>query len=163
MPTKVINYNLTEPRRALQPKGTQWFPWIGHFVVQAISLGPRRRPIEFLTSSHPFMRLSKISNSQIHKVKKWKNLSHFRHISIVRRDLFLFPSGNFYKKNQPSVLSIYIVFLDLPNKEQTNKKVFTTQKSAKEIPEIHWIKLTGSIRYLIRKKVKEENAGLISW
>ena len=41
---------LTEPRRALQPQGTQWFPRIGLFVVQAISLGPYRWPIEFLTS-----------------------------------------------------------------------------------------------------------------
>ena len=31
---------LTEPRWALQPQGTQWFPQIGLFVVQAISLGP---------------------------------------------------------------------------------------------------------------------------
>ena len=61
---------LTEPRRALQPKGTQWFPRIGLFVVRAISLGPCRRPIEFLTSSHPCRRLSKIPNSQFHKVKK---------------------------------------------------------------------------------------------
>ena len=29
---------LTEPRRALQPKGTQWFPQIGLFVVQAKDL-----------------------------------------------------------------------------------------------------------------------------
>ena len=29
-------FALTEPRRALQPKGTQRFPWIGLFVVQAI-------------------------------------------------------------------------------------------------------------------------------
>ena len=69
---------LTEPRRALQPKGTQWFPWIGLFVVHAISLGPCRRPIEFLTSSHPCGCLSKIPNGQIHKVEKWKFLSHFR-------------------------------------------------------------------------------------
>ena len=51
-------------------KGTQSFPRIGLFVVQAISLGLCRRPIEFLTSSHPCRRLSKIPNSQIHKVKK---------------------------------------------------------------------------------------------
>ena len=31
---------LTEPRRALQPKGTQWFLRIELFLVQAISLGP---------------------------------------------------------------------------------------------------------------------------
>ena len=48
---KVLFTYLTTPRRALQPKGTQWFPRIGLFVVQAISLGPCRRPIEFLTSS----------------------------------------------------------------------------------------------------------------
>ena len=64
-------FTLTEPRRALQPKGTQWFPRIGLFVVQAISLGPCRRPIEFLTSLHPCGRLSRIQNSQIHKVEKW--------------------------------------------------------------------------------------------
>ena len=75
---------LTEPRRALQPKGTQWFPRIGHFVVQAISLGPCRRLIEFLTSSYPFGRLSKIPNSQIHKVKKWKIL-----INFWRKDFFV--------------------------------------------------------------------------
>ena len=28
---------LTETRRALQPKGTQWFPWIGLFVVKVKS------------------------------------------------------------------------------------------------------------------------------
>ena len=43
-------WRLTEPRWALQPQGTQWFPRIGLFVVQAISLGPYRWPIEFLTS-----------------------------------------------------------------------------------------------------------------
>ena len=68
---------LTEPRRALQPKGTQWFPWIGLFVIQANSLVPCRRLIEFLTSSHPCGRLSKIQNSQIHKVEIWKFLSNF--------------------------------------------------------------------------------------
>ena len=41
---------LTEPRWPLQPKGTQWFLRIGLFVVRAISLGPCRRPIEYLTS-----------------------------------------------------------------------------------------------------------------
>ena len=46
---------LTEPRSALQPKSTQRFPRIGLFLVQAISLGPCRRPIEFLTSSHPYV------------------------------------------------------------------------------------------------------------
>ena len=61
----VLNLTLlTEPRRALQPKGTQWFPRIGLFVVRAISLGPCRRPIEFLTSSHPCGRLSKIPNNR---------------------------------------------------------------------------------------------------
>ena len=69
---------LTEPRWPLQPRGTQWFLRIGLFVVRAISLGPCRRPIEYLTSSHPCGRLSKIPNSQIHKVKKWKILSNFR-------------------------------------------------------------------------------------
>ena len=43
---------LTEPRWPLQPRGTQWFLRIGLFVVRAISLGPCRRPIEFLTTSH---------------------------------------------------------------------------------------------------------------
>ena len=38
--------------------------------VQAINLGPCRRPNEFLTSLHPCGCLSKIPNSQIHKVKK---------------------------------------------------------------------------------------------
>ena len=43
---KVKNFlRLTEPSRALQPKGTQWFSRIGFFVVQVISLGPCRRPI----------------------------------------------------------------------------------------------------------------------
>ena len=65
-----LTLNLTEPRWAIQPQGTQWFSRIGLFVVQAISLGPCRRPIEFLTSSHPCGRLSKIPNSQIHKVEK---------------------------------------------------------------------------------------------
>ena len=51
---------LTEPRWALQPQGTQWFSRIGLFVVQAIILGPYRRPIEFLTSWHPCGCLSKI-------------------------------------------------------------------------------------------------------
>ena len=74
-----IRYYLTEPRRALQPpKGTQWFPRIGLFVVQAISLGPCRRPIEFLTSSNPWGHFSKITNFQIHKIEKWKFLSPFR-------------------------------------------------------------------------------------
>ena len=39
------------------------FPRIGLFVVQAISLGPCRGPIEFLTSSHLYGRLPKILNS----------------------------------------------------------------------------------------------------
>ena len=65
-------YLLTEPRWAPQPQGTQWFPRIGLFVVQAISLAPCRWPIEFLTSSHPCGHLSKIPNSQIHKVGKLK-------------------------------------------------------------------------------------------
>ena len=75
---------LTEPKRALQPKGTQWFPRIELFGVQAISLGPCRRPIEFLTSSYPCGGLSKIPNSQIHKVEKWKNLCQFQ-----RKDFFV--------------------------------------------------------------------------
>ena len=75
---------LTEPSRALQPKCTHWFPQIGLFVIPVISLGPCRGPIEFLTSSHPCRHLSKIPNSQIHKVKKWKFLSHFR-----RKDFFV--------------------------------------------------------------------------
>ena len=84
---------LTEPRWPLQPRGTQWFLRIGLFVVRAISLGPCRRPIEYLTSSHPCGRLSKIPNSQIHKVKKWKILSNFRRkdffvISHERKDRF---------------------------------------------------------------------------
>ena len=74
---RVLSLKLTEPRRALQPKGTQWFPRIGLFVVQVITLGPCRRPIEFLTSSHPCGRLSKIQNSQFLKAEKWKLLSHF--------------------------------------------------------------------------------------
>ena len=90
---QLCKYSLTEPRRAIQPKGTQWFPRIGLFVVRAISLGPCRRPIEYLTSSHPCGRLSKIPNSQIHKVKKWKILSNFRRkdffvISHERKDRF---------------------------------------------------------------------------
>ena len=68
---------LTESRWALQPQGTQWFPKIGLFLVQAISLGPCRWPIEFLTSSHPCGHLSKIQNSQIHKVEIWNFLSNF--------------------------------------------------------------------------------------
>ena len=100
----ICNYKpLTEPRWAIQPQGTQWFSRIGLFVVQAISLGPCRRPIEFLTSSHPCGRLSKIPNSQIHKVKKWKFLSHFRRkdffvISHEHKDRFLvviWPKKNF--------------------------------------------------------------------
>ena len=75
---------LTEPRWALQPQGTQWFSRIGLFVVQAISLGPCRRPIKVLTSLHPCGRLSKIPNSQIHKVEKWKILSNF-----PRKDFFV--------------------------------------------------------------------------
>ena len=66
---------LTESRRTLQPKGTWWFPRIGLFGVQAISLGPFRGPIEFLTSLHPCRCLSKIPNLQIQKVEKWKILS----------------------------------------------------------------------------------------
>ena len=54
------------------------------FVVQAISLGPCRRPIEFLTSSHPFGYLSKIPNFHFHKVEKWKFRSPFQ-----RRVLFV--------------------------------------------------------------------------
>ena len=42
--------SLTEPRWPLPPRGTQWFLQIGLFVVRAISLGPCRRPIEYLTS-----------------------------------------------------------------------------------------------------------------
>ena len=80
---------LTEPRRALQLKGTLWFPRIRLFVVHAISLGPCRRPIEFLISLHPCGHLSKIPNSQIHKVKKWKILSNFR-----RKDFFVISHGH---------------------------------------------------------------------
>ena len=80
---------LTVPRWAIQPQGTQWFSRIGLFVVQAISLGPCRRPIEFLTSWHPCGRLSKIPNSQIHKVKKWKILSNF-----PRKDFFVISHGH---------------------------------------------------------------------
>ena len=58
-------------------------------MVQAIILGPYRRPIEFLTSWHPCGRLSKIPNSQIHKVKKWKILSNFR-----RKDFFVISHGH---------------------------------------------------------------------
>ena len=79
----------TEPRWAIQPQGTHWFSRIGLFVVQAIILGPYRRPIEFLTSWHPCGRLSKIPNSQIHKVKKWKILSNFR-----RKDFFVISHGH---------------------------------------------------------------------
>ena len=88
--SKIAKFNLngllllTEPRRALQPKGTQWFTRIELFAVQAISLGTCRRPIEFLTSLHPCRRLSKIPNFQIHKVEKWKILSHF-----WRKDFFI--------------------------------------------------------------------------
>ena len=57
-------FNLTEPRWALQPQGTQWFSRIGLFVVQAIILGPYRRPIEFLSShilsAEFFSKLSKL-------------------------------------------------------------------------------------------------------
>ena len=75
---------LTEPRRTLQPKCTQWFPRIGLFVVQAISLGPCRRPIEFLPPRTPAGFCHKFPNSQIHNVEKWKFLSHFR-----RKDYFV--------------------------------------------------------------------------
>ena len=44
---------LTEPRWALQPQGTQGLPRIGLFVVQAISLGHCRRPIEFWPHGTP--------------------------------------------------------------------------------------------------------------
>ena len=81
---KKIQLCLTEPRWAIQPRSTQWFPRIGLFVVQAISLGPCRRPFEFLNSSRPYCRLSKIPNSQIHKVEKLKILSHFQ-----RKDFFI--------------------------------------------------------------------------
>ena len=64
-------------RWALKPQDTLWFPRIRLFVVKAISLGHCRRPIEFLTSSHPCRCFSKIPNSQIHKVEKWKILSNF--------------------------------------------------------------------------------------
>ena len=53
----------------------QWFLRIRLFVVKAISLGPCRRPIEYLTSSHHCGRLSKIPNSQNKKKKKWKILT----------------------------------------------------------------------------------------
>ena len=75
--TEKLKNILTEPRWALQPQVTQWFPWIGLFVVQAFSLDPCRRPIEVLTSLHPCGRFSKIPNSQIHKVEKWKFLRKF--------------------------------------------------------------------------------------
>ena len=78
-----IQYYLTEPRRALQPKGTQWFPLIGLFVVQAISLGPCRRLIEFLISSN-----SCGPKFQIHKVEKWKILSPFFIISHEQKRQF---------------------------------------------------------------------------
>ena len=81
--------HLTEPRWALQPQGTKWFSRIGLFVVQVIILGLCRRPIEFLTSWHPCGRLSKIPNSQIHKVEKWKILSNFR-----RKDFFVISHGH---------------------------------------------------------------------
>ena len=80
----ICHHALTKPRWALQPQGTQWFLRIGLFMVQAISLGPCRTPIEVLTSSHPCGRLSKIPNSQIHKVEKWKILSNF-----PRKDFFV--------------------------------------------------------------------------
>jgi hypothetical protein len=56
--------------KALQLNGTQWNPRIGLFVVQDFTPGPFRRPIPFLTSSHPRGRLSKITNLQIQRVKK---------------------------------------------------------------------------------------------
>ena len=80
---------LTEPRWAIQPQGTQWFSRIGLFVVQFIILGPYRRPIEFLTSSHPCGCSSKIPILENHwvpwgcmahlgsvKMKKWKKMDH---------------------------------------------------------------------------------------
>ena len=48
-----LAFYLTEPRWAIQPKGTQWFSRIGLFVVQAIILGPCRRPIEFWPHDTP--------------------------------------------------------------------------------------------------------------
>ena len=91
MPTRLTI--LTEPRKALQPKSTQWFPRIILFVVQAISLGPCKRPIEFLTSSHPCCRFSKIPNFQIHKIEKCILLSNFWQrdflvISYAHKDSF---------------------------------------------------------------------------
>jgi hypothetical protein len=53
-------------------RANQWFPQIGLFEVQAISLGPCRRPTEFLTSPQPCGRLSEIPYFKIHKVEKWK-------------------------------------------------------------------------------------------
>ena len=49
---------LTAPSRALQPKDTKKNPKIGLFVIQVFSLGSCRRPIQFLTSSHPFCQIS---------------------------------------------------------------------------------------------------------
>ena len=83
-------FNLTEPSRVLQRKSTQGFPRIGLFVV---SLGCCRRPIEFLTSSHPCGRLSKIPIFQIHKVEKWKKLSPFRQ----RVFFVIFHEDNFFE------------------------------------------------------------------
>ena len=48
---------------------SKMFFWSNHY----------QKPVfMFMTSSHPCERLSKIPNSQIHKVEKWKMLSHFR-------------------------------------------------------------------------------------
>ena len=80
-----IDCHLTEPKRTLQRRSAQqWFPRIGLFAIQAISLGSCWRPIKFLTSSHPCGHLSIIPNSQIHNVEKWTFLSHFR-----KKDFFV--------------------------------------------------------------------------
>ena len=97
----VLEMALTEPRWPLQPRGTQWFLRIGLFAVQAISLGTCRRPIEFLTSSHPCRHFSKIPNFQIHKVVKWQILSPFQRIWKKKLDTFSdWPRINqFFSKN----------------------------------------------------------------
>ena len=92
---------LTEPRWALQPQSTQWFPWIGLFVVQAISLGPCRRPIEFLTSSNPCGRLSKFPNCQTKVGHFWKiNLTIMKFVQFSPLNLWYFMFGikNFWEE-----------------------------------------------------------------
>ena len=102
---KRICEGLTEPRRALQPTGTQWFSWIGLFVVQAISLVPSRRPIDLTASLQAFFWKSQIFKSIRSKNESPFQLKDFFVIFHEHKDSF-FEKKKLWTHFQISPLSI---------------------------------------------------------